>query len=149
MNRFLRGLLGGGGERGGDLGLGCDLPGARWAVETARSYGEVVAGVALHPNEAPRLAAEGRLEEGLAEIERLAASSDRVRAVGETGLDRYRTGPEGWAAQEASFRAHIRIAKEHGVDPALQTSPSEGHCLPEIHATPLPQTARRRERVKV
>jgi TatD DNase family protein len=38
-----------------------------------------------------------------------------VRAVGETGLDRYRTGPEGWAAQEASFRAHIRIAKERGV----------------------------------
>jgi TatD DNase family protein len=38
-----------------------------------------------------------------------------VRAVGETGLDRYRTGPEGWAAQEASFRAHIRIAKERDV----------------------------------
>jgi TatD DNase family protein len=38
-----------------------------------------------------------------------------VRAVGETGLDRYRTGPEGWVAQEASFRAHIRIAKERGV----------------------------------
>ena len=38
-----------------------------------------------------------------------------MRAVGETGLDRYRTGPEGWAAQEASFRAHIRIAKEHGI----------------------------------
>ena len=38
-----------------------------------------------------------------------------MRAVGETGLDRFRTGPEGWAAQEASFRAHIRIAKERGV----------------------------------
>ena len=38
-----------------------------------------------------------------------------MRAVGETGLDRYRTGPEGWAAQEASFRAHIRIAKDRGV----------------------------------
>jgi TatD DNase family protein len=35
--------------------------------------------------------------------------------VGETGLDRFRTGPEGWAAQEASFREHIRIAKRHGV----------------------------------
>jgi TatD DNase family protein len=35
--------------------------------------------------------------------------------VGETGLDRFRTGPEGWAAQEASFRAHIRIAKRHGI----------------------------------
>jgi TatD DNase family protein len=35
--------------------------------------------------------------------------------VGETGLDRFRTGPEGWDAQEASFRAHIRIAKRHGI----------------------------------
>ena len=39
----------------------------------------------------------------------------RVRAVGETGLDRYRTGEDGWAAQEASFRAHIDIAKRHGI----------------------------------
>jgi len=67
--------------------------------------------VALHPNEA----GEGRAtEEALAEIDRLAALP-RVRAVGETGLDRYRTGPEGWPAQEASFRAHIRIAKDRGV----------------------------------
>jgi TatD DNase family protein len=43
------------------------------------------------------------------------AALPRVRAVGETGLDRYRTGPEGWAAQEAAFRAHIRIAKQHGL----------------------------------
>jgi TatD DNase family protein len=35
--------------------------------------------------------------------------------VGETGLDRFRTGPDGWAAQEASFRAHIEIAKRHGL----------------------------------
>jgi TatD DNase family protein len=95
--------------------IGCDLPGARWAVQAAAEQPALVAGVALHPNEAPRLDREGRLEEGLAEIERLASSGDRVRAVGETGLDRFRTGPEGWAAQEASFRAHIRIAKARGV----------------------------------
>jgi TatD DNase family protein len=92
--------------------IGCDLPGARWAVEAAQAHPSVVAGVALHPNEAPRLAAEGRLEEALAEIERLARSSDRVRAIGETGLDYFRTGPEGRAAQHASFRAHIALAKE-------------------------------------
>ncbi len=39
----------------------------------------------------------------------------RVRAIGETGLDRFRTGPEGWAAQEAAFRAQIRIAKDREV----------------------------------
>ncbi len=91
--------------------IGCDLPGAAWAVEAADRYDALVAGVALHPNEAPRLAAEGRLEEGLAEIERLAASSDRVRAVGETGLDHFRTGEDGRDAQVASFRRHVDLAK--------------------------------------
>ncbi len=91
--------------------IGCDLPGARWAVETARAHDEIVAGVALHPNEAPLLAARGRLDEALAEIESLARSSDRVRAIGETGLDHFRTGEDGRAAQQASFRAHVELAK--------------------------------------
>lgn len=90
--------------------VGCELEGARWAVETAHRYDAIVAAVALHPNEAPRLAAAGRLDEALGEIERLAAD-DRVRAVGETGLDHFRTGEEGRAAQVASFRAHIDLAK--------------------------------------
>ena len=71
--------------------IGCDLPGAQWAVTAAREYDALVAGVALHPNEAPRLVAEGRLDDALAEIERFASAHDRVRAVGETGLDRFRT----------------------------------------------------------
>ena len=91
--------------------IGCDLPGARWAVEAAAEHDALVAGVALHPNEAPRLAEEGRLEEALAEIEALAQAHEKVRAVGETGLDFYRTGPEGVAAQEESFRFHIDLAK--------------------------------------
>ncbi|WP_143660792.1 TatD family hydrolase, partial [Streptomyces fradiae] len=33
---------------------------------------------------------------------------------GETGLDYFRTGPEGKEAQERSFRAHVEIAKRHG-----------------------------------
>ena len=37
-----------------------------------------------------------------------------MRAVGETGLDYFRTGEDGRAAQEASFRAHIELAKRHG-----------------------------------
>jgi TatD DNase family protein len=103
--------------RAGEVGvarivqIGCDLPGAQWAVDAAQAYGALVAGVALHPNEAPRLAAEGRLDEALAEIERLAGSHDRVRAVGETGLDHFRTGPDGRIAQVESFVRHIDLAK--------------------------------------
>jgi TatD DNase family protein len=91
--------------------VGVDVASSRWSAELAARHPSVLAAVALHPNEA----GEGKAtEEALAEIDRLAALP-RVRAVGETGLDRFRTGPEGWAAQEASFRAHIRIAKEHGI----------------------------------
>ncbi|MDO3396405.1 TatD family hydrolase [Nocardioides sp. SOB44] len=91
--------------------IGCDLPGARWAVEAAAAYDALVAGVALHPNEAPRLAAAGQLDAALAEIEQLAGAHPGVRAVGETGLDHFRTGEEGRAAQVESFRRHVDIAK--------------------------------------
>ena len=91
--------------------IGCDLPGARWAVEAAATYDALVAGVALHPNEAPRLAEAGTLDEALAEIEALARAHDKVRAVGETGLDHFRTGEDGRAAQVESFRRHIDLAK--------------------------------------
>ncbi|MGO4256898.1 TatD family hydrolase [Marmoricola sp. RAF53] len=104
--------------------IGCDLPGARWAVEVAEEYDAVVAGVALHPNEAPRLDAEGRLDEALAEIAEL-ASHPLVRAVGETGLDTFRTGPEGAAAQERSFRRHIELA--HELDRTLVIHDRDAH----------------------
>jgi TatD DNase family protein len=93
--------------------VGCDVAGSRWAAEIAQREPGVLAAVALHPNEAPLLAEKGQLSDALSEIESLLAH-DRVRAVGETGLDFFRTGPEGRAAQEESFRAHIAMAKAHG-----------------------------------
>ena len=93
--------------------VGCDLAGVRWAVQAAERHPQLVAAVALHPNEAPVLAARGELRAALAEIEELAAR-DVVRAVGETGLDYFRTGPEGRGVQEESFREHIRLAKRLG-----------------------------------
>ncbi|HEX5541722.1 MAG TPA: TatD family hydrolase [Micromonospora sp.] len=90
--------------------VGVDVASSEWSMKTARRYEPVVATVALHPNEAPRL---DDLDEALRRIEAL-AGENRVRGIGETGLDYFRTGPEGRAAQEASFRAHIAIAKRYG-----------------------------------
>lgn len=106
--------------------IGCDVARARWAAETAAAHEAVWAAVALHPNEAPRLAAESpeTLEAALAEIAELAALP-QVRAVGETGLDYYRTGPEGVAAQQHSFRRHIALAKE--LDRTLVIHDREAH----------------------
>jgi TatD DNase family protein len=105
--------------------IGCDLPGAAWAVRAAQEHDALVAGVALHPNEAPRLAVERRLDEALAEIERLARSHEKVRAVGETGLDFFRTGPEGRDEQVASFVRHIDLAKR--LDKTLVVHDRDAH----------------------
>ena len=91
--------------------IGCDLRGARWAVETAENFPQIVAGVAIHPNDAPRLAEKGELEAAWVEIEQL-ASKPVVRAVGETGLDYFRTGVEGRPIQQESFKRHIQMAKD-------------------------------------
>lgn len=91
--------------------VGVDVASSRWAAQLAEQHPAVVATVGIHPNEAPRLGPA--LDEALRQIERLAAHP-RVRGIGETGLDTYRTGPEGRPAQETAFRAHIGIAKQHG-----------------------------------
>ncbi|MEJ3742139.1 TatD family hydrolase [Actinomycetes bacterium KLBMP 9797] len=90
--------------------VGVDVESSRWGAALAAAHEAVVATVALHPNEAPRLS---DLDEALRAIEAL-AGQDRVRGIGETGLDTFRTGDEGRAAQEISFRAHIAIAKRYG-----------------------------------
>ena len=91
--------------------VGVDLPSSRWSAEVASRYDDVHAAVALHPNEAGRGAAT---DGALREIESL-AQLPQVKAVGETGLDHFRTeSPEGHRMQEESFRAHIAIAKAAG-----------------------------------
>ncbi|MFF5177352.1 TatD family hydrolase [Micromonospora sp. NPDC000316] len=102
--------------------VGVDVASSRWGADVADSHPAVLATVALHPNEAPRLA---DLDEALREIESLAAR-DRVRGIGETGMDFFRTGDEGRAAQEESFRAHIAIAKRH--DKALVIHDRDAHA---------------------
>jgi len=91
--------------------VGCDVESSRWAVAAALRWPVVVASVALHPNEAARLG--DQLPSALAEVERLAGDT-RVRGVGETGLDFYRTpDAAGRARQRASFAAHIALAKAY------------------------------------
>lgn len=118
--------------------VGCDLEGSRWAVETARTYDSVVAAVALHPNEAPLLADAGELDEALAEIDRLAGEGDHVRAVGETGLDYFRTGEGGREAQHASFREHIAIAKRRGKTLVIHDREAHADVLALLDAEGVP-----------
>jgi TatD DNase family protein len=93
-----------------------------WSVKCAEAFpGRVLAAVALHPNEAPVVE---DLERDLLVIEDL-AKHPRVRAIGETGLDFFRTAPELQEKQRYSFRRHIKIAKDH--DKALILHDRDAH----------------------
>ena len=82
---------------------------SQWCVDLANHYpGRVLAAVALHPNEAPVVK---DLEHDWAIIEKL-AQEPRVRAIGETGLDYFRTPPELQKRQRESFKWHIELAKK-------------------------------------
>jgi TatD DNase family protein len=81
---------------------------SQWCVDMANAFpGRVLAAVALHPNEAPVVT---DLEADWAIIEKL-AQEPRVRAIGETGLDYFRTPPELRKRQQDSFKWHIDLAK--------------------------------------
>ena len=81
---------------------------SRWCVNAAEKWNtSVLAAVALHPNEAPVVE---DLDADLKIIEEL-AQHPRVRAIGETGLDYFRTPPELRARQQESFKWHIDLAK--------------------------------------
>ena len=84
---------------------------SQWCVDAATKWDTaVLAAVALHPNEAPvvqDLVADLKIIEALAQ-------HPRVRAIGETGLDYFRTPPELRSVQQDSFKWHIELAKKTG-----------------------------------
>jgi TatD DNase family protein len=108
----------------GVVQAGGDIESSVWSADAAASHPRVLAAVAIHPNEAPAYAAAGRLDEAIAVIDELAAQP-RVRAIGETGLDFFRTGEDGIPAQFQSFEAHIALAKRHGI--AMQIHDRDAH----------------------
>jgi len=121
--------------------IGCDLPAVAWTDAMLREHA-VVGGVAIHPNEAvlhagvrevapdglePRPAPhhEVPLDEAVARVAAVAAANDRIRVIGETGLDHFRAGERGRAVQREAFRAHIALAKE--LDLVLQIHDRDAH----------------------
>lgn len=107
--------------------IGCDVEYARQSVEMARTRPDVIVGVSVHPNDAARLHERdgaAALDAALDEIA-VIAREDVVRAVGETGLDYFRTAPDLHAAQQHAFRRHIALAKE--LDKALVIHDRDSH----------------------
>ena len=94
---------------------------SEWGVKMAEHWPNVLAAVALHPNEAPVVE---DLEADLLKIENL-STHPRVRAIGETGLDFFRTEPALQERQKYSFRRHIELAKK--VNKALVIHDRDAH----------------------
>ena len=109
----------------GGVQVGGSVETSKWSAATAAIEPRLVAAVALHPNVAAEYATLAELDDAIAEIAKL-APQPRVRAVGETGLDYFRTGEDLIHLQQHSFEAHITIAKENNI--ALQIHDRDAHA---------------------
>jgi TatD DNase family protein len=113
--------------------IGIDVPSSTWSAELAASRDDVWAAVAIHPNEAP--SADDAAWQAIAEL----AAQPRVVAVGETGLDHYRTEDQGWQSQEESFRRHIAIAKRTGKAVMIHDREAHDDVLRVLESEGAPQ----------
>lgn len=109
----------------GAVQVGVTLDSSIWSAEVAKSEPMLLAAVALHPNEAPLYKTRAELDDAISKIAEL-AKLPRVRSIGETGLDFFRTqGQEALEAQAHSFEQHIEIAKQNDI--ALMIHDREAH----------------------
>ena len=108
----------------GVIQVGTDVATSLWSADVAAIEPRVLAAVALHPNEAPELHQKGTLDDALRVIDDV-AKRPRVVAIGETGLDFFRTEGSLQLPQRRSFIEHIRLAKSHNL--ALQIHDRDAH----------------------
>lgn len=85
--------------------IGITLESSLQAVSLADSIKGVYAAVGIHPNDTGKAG-----DKALEHLERIALSSNRVVAIGETGLDYYRDRAQP-DIQRRWFREHIRLAR--------------------------------------
>ncbi len=104
--------------------VGYDVASSEFSVQAARGHQRAKAAVALHPNDAPLLVAEGAYDGAFDRICELAAEPEVV-AVGETGLDYFRTEEGGRGSQRRSFFDHIALAVQRGL--AVQIHDRQAH----------------------
>ncbi|MTV25898.1 TatD family deoxyribonuclease [Nitriliruptoraceae bacterium ZYF776] len=102
--------------------VGTDMASSTEAVSTAKRFDGVYAAVGVHPNDS--MEATPPVLDVIARL----ATEPKVVAIGETGLDYYRdhTTPQ---QQEASFRAHIELAKEHDKTLVIHCREAWDDCL--------------------
>ncbi len=126
------------------ISVGCEILDWEPTLGLAATYPQVRVALAIHPNEAalhagfvdkspdgytheteehhiPLIDALGRLSQ--------LVSDPAVVAVGETGLDYFRTAGPGREAQRESFSAHLEIAAVHGLPVQVHDREAHADCI--------------------
>lgn len=122
--------------------VGCDVASSRAAVDLAAADPRVVAAVAMHPNDAARVFLKGGIAALQLQLDAIGelVTSDLVRAVGETGLDYYRTrDSEAREAQAVSFSQHIEWARESDRSLVIHDRDAHEQILQVLDRTTAPE----------
>lgn len=118
--------------------VGYDVGSSRAALAHAEEFEGVVATVAIHPHDAVELGPG--LDEALRGIEGVLGTSDRIRGVGETGLDFYWVTEEaGRASQRDAFATHIGWARDHGLALVVHDRDAHDAVLDVLDAVGWPE----------
>lgn len=117
----------------------------------------VHAAIAIHPNESVLHGHRGvpgpdglplkykpwhdtSFEDAMAEVHRLAAAyPNQVVAIGETGMDLFRTGEAAKELQREAFRAHIALAKELNLPMQIHDRDSHKEVIETLLADGAPE----------
>lgn len=119
-------------EKGVELILnpGCDVASSRTAVELAERFPFVYAAVGVHPSDC------GAWEECWLEELRGLAAHDKVRAIGEIGLDYYWKDNPPHEFQQAVFHKQMDLAEELGLPVIVHDREAHRDCLEAVCAHP-------------
>ncbi len=119
-------------EQGVELILnpGCDLATSRTAVELANRFPYVYAAVGVHPEEC-----EGFDQSTVDELRKLAAD-ERVKAIGEIGLDYYWEENPPREDQKKAFEAQLDLAEELSLPVIIHDREAHGDCLEIVRKHP-------------
>ncbi len=115
------------------VAVGIDLPSSRRAVDFSARYEEVFASIGVHPHDASTVD-----DDAVSELGALAASSEKVVAIGETGLDYYR-GRSPRESQKTAFLLQIELARKTGLPLIIHSREASDDMLPLLkkHASGL------------
>lgn len=142
----------------GIIDCGCELPNLMTAIQMAVDHPDSVhAAIAIHPNEAVLHGHRGvpgpdglslkykphhdvSFDDALAEVHRLALAYPRqVVAIGETGMDLFRTGEGAKELQRDAFREHIALAKELNLPMQIHDRDSRREVIETLLADGSPE----------